>query len=50
MTSGSTEFRDANDQTISATVFFQQAANRIVKVRGTWNGSTFAATRAELES
>ena len=49
-TDAGTEFRDVNDQTISATVFFQQAANRIVKVRGTWNGSAFAATRAELES
>lgn len=48
-TTGATEFRDVNDATISATAFFQQAPNRVVEVRGTWNGSAFTATRAELE-
>jgi len=49
-TGAGTEFRDVNDQPISATLFFQQAAGRAVKVRGTWNGSTFTATQAELET
>lgn len=49
-TDGSTEFRDDDDATISAQQFFQQANNRLVKVRGSWDGTTFRATRAELES
>jgi hypothetical protein len=49
-TDGSTEFRDASDAAITAQQFFQQANNRLVKVRGSWDGTTFRATRAELES
>jgi hypothetical protein len=45
-----TEYRDVNDQPISETLFFQQAGGRAVTVRGTWNGSMFAATQAELET
>lgn len=50
VTNGSTEFRDAADNSITAAAFFQQAGNRLVKVRGTWNGSAFTADRAELET
>jgi len=49
-TSGSTQFRNANDAAISAATFFAQAGNRLVKVRGSWNGSVFSATEAELEN
>lgn len=49
-TGAGTEFRGIDDLPIDATAFFQQAPNRVVKVRGTWNGSAFAATQAELES
>lgn len=49
-TSGTTEFRNASDQIMEPTLFFRQAPNRLVKVRGTWNGSAFSATHAELES
>lgn len=48
-TEAGTEFRGVDDLPIDATTFFQQAPNQIVEVRGTWNGSAFAATRAELE-
>ena len=49
-TSGGTQFRDEADQPISASAFFAAAGNRLVKVRGSWNGSSFAATQAELEN
>ena len=49
-TTGATQFRDANDVPISAATFFAQAGNRLVKVRGSWNGSVFSATEAELEN
>lgn len=49
-TTGATEFRDLNGATITQAQFFSQIAGRGVKVRGTFSGSTFAATRAELEN
>jgi hypothetical protein len=49
-TDGATEYRDASDASITAQQFFQQAANRLVKVRGSWDGAAFRATRAELEN
>jgi hypothetical protein len=48
-TDGSTEFRDKNGVTISATSFFQAAPGQAVKVRGSLVGNTVLATRAELE-
>jgi hypothetical protein len=48
-TDGSTEFRDKNGVTISATSFFQVAQGQAVKVRGSLVGNTVLATRAELE-
>ncbi len=48
-TDGSTEFREDDDDTITAQQFFQLAPNRLVKVRGSWDGTTFRATEAELE-
>jgi hypothetical protein len=49
-TTGATEFRDLNGTTITQAQFFSQAPGRGVKVRGTFNGTAFAATRAELEN
>lgn len=49
-TTGSTQYRDVNDTAISAATFFARAGNRLVKVRGSWNGSTFTAEEAELEN
>lgn len=49
-TNGVTEFRDLNGNTITQAQFFSQIAGRGVKVRGTFNGTAFAATRAELEN
>lgn len=49
-TTGSTEFRDLNGNSITQAQFFSQIAGRGVKVRGTWNGASFAATRAEMEN
>lgn len=48
-TGAGTEYRDVNDQPIDAATFFGAAANRVVEVRGSWNGATFSAERAELE-
>ena len=49
-TDAGTEYRDVNDVPISAAEFYSRASNRIVSVRGVWNGSTFVAEQAELES
>jgi hypothetical protein len=49
-TSAGTQFRNVDDAALTADAFFAAAANRVVKVRGTWNGTTFAATEAELEN
>ncbi len=50
VTTGSTEFRDEADQPITAAQFFAAAGNRLIKVRGSWDGSSFTATQAELEN
>jgi hypothetical protein len=49
-TSGSTQFRNEADQPITSTQFFAAAGNRLVKVRGNWDGNSFTATQAELEN
>jgi hypothetical protein len=49
-TTATTEFRDLIGNTITQAQFFSQIAGRGVKVRGTFSGATFAATRAELEN
>jgi len=48
VTNPGTEYRDAADRAITAAKFFAGAANREVKVRGDWNGSTFVADEVEL--
>jgi hypothetical protein len=48
-TDSRTEFRDKNGVSISAAAFFAAAPGREVKVRGTLNGNTVLAERAELE-
>ncbi len=54
---GSVEFRDASEATITRAQFFaaitprsNTAAGTLVKVRGTFNGGTLTADRAELEN
>jgi hypothetical protein len=49
-TSGSTSFRNEAGASITQTQFFAAAGNRLVKVRGSWNGSSFTATEAELQN
>jgi hypothetical protein len=49
-TSGGTSFRNESGASISSSTFFAAAGNRLVEVRGTWNGSSFAASEAELEN
>lgn len=49
-TTSSTEFRDLNGNSLTQAQFFSQISGRGVKVRGSWNGSAFAATRAEMEN
>jgi hypothetical protein len=45
------QFRDINDLPMNRADFFAQANGRLVKVRGTWNGSTFLANQeAQIES
>jgi hypothetical protein len=48
-TSSATRYRDEFDRTITAATFFAIAANREVKVRGTWNGAVFRAVEVEFE-
>jgi len=48
-TDSRTEFRDKNGVSITAAAFFAAAPGREVKVRGTLNGNTVLAERAELE-
>jgi hypothetical protein len=50
VTNGATEFRDLADSPITQAQFFAQIAGRGVKVRGSFAGGTFTATRAELEN
>lgn len=47
-TTATTQFRD-DDTTISATTFFDRAADRIVEAEGNWNGASIIAHEAELE-
>ena len=49
LTTSATRYRDAADRAITATRFFTTAANRDVKVRGTWNGTNFQAEQVELQ-
>ena len=49
-TTAATEFRDLNGTTVAQAQFFSQIAGRGVKVRGTFSGAAFAATRAEIEN
>lgn len=45
------QFRDINDAPMNRADFFAQANGRLVKVRGTWNGTTFLANQeAQIES
>lgn len=46
----STQYRDAADLPMTADAFFAAAGTRLVKLRGTWNGTTFTATEAEIEN
>ena len=48
-TSAQTEFRDNNGGSITSAAFFAAAPGREVKVRGTLNGNTVLADRAELD-
>jgi hypothetical protein len=48
-TDSRTEFRDKSGVSITASAFFAAAPGREVKVRGTLNGNTVLAERAELE-
>jgi aspartate 1-decarboxylase len=48
-TDASTEFRDKNGVTITASAFFAAASGHTVKVRGTLVGNVVLAERAELE-
>jgi hypothetical protein len=43
-------YRNTDDSSMTQSEFFAAAGNRLVKVRGSWNGSSFAATEAELEN
>jgi hypothetical protein len=43
-TNGSTEFSDGLD----ATTFFDSLTDKVATVRGTWDGSTLTATKAQL--
>ncbi len=49
-TAGGTQYRNVDDTAMTADAFFAAASNRIVKVRGTWNGASFSAAEAELEN
>ena len=48
-TNASTQFRDTADAPITATQFFAQAANHLVKVRGSLASGSFVADQVELE-
>lgn len=48
-TDSQTEFRDNNGGSITSAAFFAAAPGREVKVRGTLNGNTVLAARAELD-
>ena len=44
------QYRDEAGASITQAAFYAAAGNRLVKVRGSWNGSSFTATEAELEN
>lgn len=44
------QYRNEAGASITQAEFFAAAGNRLVKVRGSWNGSSFTATEAELEN
>ena len=44
------QYRNEAGASITQAAFFAAAGNRLVKVRGSWNGSSFTATEAELEN
>lgn len=45
-----TQFRNVDDAPMGADAFFAAAQGRLVKARGSWNGSSFLASELELES
>ncbi len=50
-TGNGVQFKDINDVVIDRLVFFAQASGKLVKVRGTWNGTTFLANQeVQIES
>jgi hypothetical protein len=49
VTPAGTVFRDKADRAITAAKFYSTAANREVKARGDWNGTTFVAEEVEFE-
>ena len=49
-TGAGTQFRNEADVAITSSEFFAAAGNRLVKVRGTWTGTSFTASEAELEN
>ncbi len=49
-TTTATSFRSLSGASMTQAEFFNQLAGRGVKVRGTWNGSAFAASSAEMEN
>ena len=49
VTTAATRYQDRTDRAITAAKFFSSAANRDVKVRGDWNGTTFVAEEVEFQ-
>ena len=49
VTTAATRYQDRTDRAITAATFYSKAANREVKVRGDWNGSTLLRTEVEFE-
>jgi hypothetical protein len=49
VTNGGTEYRDENDNSITAAQFFAAVANRLVKARGTFAAGQLTAEELELE-
>jgi len=49
VTDAGTTFMDDSDNSITSAQFFALAAGRVVNVDGTWTGSSFLASSAEIE-
>ena len=49
-TSGSTSFRNSDGTSMNAAAFFAALPGRLVKARGSWNGTNLSATEAELQN